>query len=124
MTLELSDEEIARAVQVVVSVHRKHREIWIRKMPFDSIEQVADLLEEFEKEIAQRMMESVDCLVRVDGTPILEGHPPIVEWLGKIEGTSLAKYGQDHERKTWEVQKAQERNEDYLGQTGKPSKND
>ncbi len=68
-------------------------------------------------------MEAVDCLVRIDATPVFEGNPPLVEWLGKIEGTSLANYGQDHEKKQWEVQKATERNEDYLGQKGEVSKN-
>jgi hypothetical protein len=103
LTLELTDDEIARAVQLLIQVHRKHREIWRSKFPFDNLEQVAELIEEFEKELSHRMMETVDCIVRVDGTPLFEGKPLIVEWLGKVEGTSLAKYGQDHERKTWEV---------------------
>lgn len=116
MTLDLSDDEIKRALKVCVSAVRKHQTMWRQKYPFDSIEQVADLLEELEKELAYKMMEEVDCLVRVDGTPVFVGQPPVIEWLGKVQGTSLDKYGQDHERKTYEVQKATERGEDYLGQ--------
>jgi hypothetical protein len=116
MTLDLTDDEIKLALEVTVSTVRKHQDIWKRKYPFDNIEQVADLLHEFEKELSHRMMEAVDCLVRVDGTQVFEGQAPVVEWLGKVGGTNLAKYGQDHEKKQWEVQKASERGEDYLGQ--------
>lgn len=116
MTLDLSDDEIKRAVEITVGTHRKHQEKWIRKMPFQNIEQVVDLLEEFEKELQHRMMEELDVLVKVDGAPLFEGLPPQIDWMGKLDTSSLAKFGQDHERKTWEVQKAKARDEDYLGQ--------
>lgn len=116
MTLDLSDDEIKRALELTVRIVRKHQDQWKRKYPFDSIEQVADLLEELEKELAYEMMVEVECLVRVDGTPVFVGQPPVIEWMGKLDTSSLGKYGQDHERKTWEVQKATERGEDYLGQ--------
>lgn len=116
MTLDLSDEEIGRAMEITKQVHGKHRAIWIRKLPFDRIEQIADLLEEFEKELSERMMVELEVLVKVDGTPCFEGRGPVIDWMGKIDTSSLAKFGQDHERKTWEVQKAKERGEDYLHQ--------
>jgi hypothetical protein len=116
MTLDLSDDEIKRALEVCVSVVRKHQDVWKRKYPFESMEQIADLLNELEKELSYKMMEEVECLVRVDGTPAFYGQPPVIEWLGKIDTSDLAKYGQDHERKTYEVQKAEARGEDYLGQ--------
>lgn len=126
MTLELTDAEILRAFETTVSVINRHREVWRRKFPFDSYEQIADLLEEFEKELSYKLMESVNCLVRVDGTPIFEGQGPVIEWIGKMPGDALHTQGMDHERKTWEVKKAEERNEDYHGQTGitKRKKND
>jgi hypothetical protein len=116
MTLDLSDDEIKRAMEITKEVHSKHREIWIRKLPFDHIEQIADYLEEFEKELSYRMMTELEVLVRVDGTPCFQGSGPIIDWMGKLDTSSLAKYGQDHERKTYEVQKAKDRGEDYLGQ--------
>lgn len=116
MTLDLSDDEIGRAMAITKEVHSKHREIWIRKLPFDHIEQIADYLEEFEKELSHRMMTELEVLVKVDGTPCFAGQGPIIDWMGKLDTSSLAKYGQDHERKTYEVKKAKERGEDYLGQ--------
>jgi hypothetical protein len=80
LTLELTDDEIKRALQVTVPIVNKHQTIWRTKYPFDSLEQVADLLEELEK------------------------------------GTSLDRYGMDHEKKTYEVQKAEDRGEEFLGQ--------
>ncbi len=119
MTLDLTDDEIKKAMIITSSVVRKHQTIWKRKFPFDNLEQIADLLEELEKELGHRMMEELDVLVKVDSVPVFEGKAPVIEWLGKVEGTSLAKYGQDHEKKTWEVQKAKQRDEDYLGQKDK-----
>jgi hypothetical protein len=116
MTLELTDDEIKKALEITVGTVKKHQEKWRRKYPFDSIEQIADLLEELEKELSHKMVEELDVLVKVDGTPIFFGQPPVIEWMGKIDTSSLAKYGQDHEKKTWEVQKADARGEDYLGQ--------
>lgn len=116
MTLDLSDDEIKRALEVCVTVVRKHQDVWKQKYPFTSMEQIADLLNELEKELAYKMMEEVECLVRVDGTPAFVGQPPVIEWLGKVDTSSLAKYGQDHERKTWEVQHAEARGESYLGE--------
>jgi hypothetical protein len=116
MTLDLSDDEIKRALVLTTSVVHKHQTEWKKKYPFESLEQVADLLEELEKELAYKMLEEVECLVKVDGTPVFLGDPPVIEWLGKIDTSDLAKYGQDHERKTYEVRKADERGEDFLGQ--------
>jgi hypothetical protein len=116
MTLDLSDEEIKRALEITTSIVRKHQAVWRRKFPFDNLEQIADLLEELEKELSYKMMTELDVLVRVDGTPIFQGGHPVIEWMGKVQGSSLDKHGQDHERKEWEVKKARERDEDFLGQ--------
>ena len=116
MTLEMTDDEIKRALQLTVGIVRKHQEQWKRKFPFDSLDQVADLLEELEKELAQTLMEEVDVLMRVDGTPVFVGQPPIIEYMGRLDTSGLAKYGQDHEKKEWEVKRADARGEDFLGQ--------
>ena len=116
MTLELTDDEIKKALKLTLGIVHKHQDIWRRKFPFDSIEQIADLLEALEKELSYTMATELDVLVRVDGTPVFVGGSPVIEWIGKLDTSSLAKYGQDHEKKTWEVQKADARGEDFLGQ--------
>jgi hypothetical protein len=116
MTLDLTDDEIKKAIELTVGIVHKHQAQWRMKYPFDSIEQIADLLEELEKELSYELMMELDVLVRVDGTPIFEGGGPVIEWLGKMPHSSLAKYGQDHEKKEYEVKKAQQRGEDYYKQ--------
>ena len=39
--------------------------------------------------------------------------------MGALPSHSIAKEGFDHDKKTWEVQHATERGEDYYGQKGK-----
>lgn len=116
MTLDLSDAEIKKALEITVATVRKHQTKWRQKYPFQSLEQVADLLEELEKELGHLLMEELDVLVKIDGTPVFQGRPPVIDWMGKLDTSSLGRYGQDHERKEWEVKKADERGEDYLGQ--------
>lgn len=116
MTLDLTDDEIKKALEITVGTVNKHQAKWRQKFPFDSLEQVSDLLEELQSELSYKMATELDVLVRVDGAPVFMGQAPVIEWLGKLDTSSLAKHGQDHEKKQWEVQKADERGEDYLGQ--------
>lgn len=115
-TLDLSDAETKIFLETTVRIVRKHQTVWKRMFPFKNLEECMNLLDELEKELAYTMMERLHVMVRVDGTPVFEGLPPIIEFLGKTEGTEFAKHGQDHERKEHEVKKAKERGEDYLGQ--------
>lgn len=115
-TLELSDTETKKFLELTVRIVRKHQTVWRRMFPFDSLEQCMNLIDELEKELAYTMMTEMSIMVRVDGTPVLTGGRPVIEFLGKTEGTEFAIYGQDHERKRHEVLKAKERGEDYLGQ--------
>lgn len=115
-TLDLTDEETKVFLETTVAITRNHQAKWRMLYPFKSIEQCMKLCDKLEQELAYTMMERLNVLVRVDATPVFEGNGPIIEYIGKMEGTSLARYGQDHEKKTWEVQKAQERGEDFLGQ--------
>jgi hypothetical protein len=115
-TLDLTDDETKVFLQTTVAIVRKHQAVWRTLFPFNNLEQCMNLLDELEKELAYTLMERLNVVVRVDGTPVFEGAAPVIEFIGKMEGTSLARYGQDHEKKTWEVQKAKERGEDFLGQ--------
>ena len=115
-TLDLTDEEVKIFLETAVGITRKHQTVWRTLFPFDSIEQCMELCDKLEQELAYTMMERLDAVVRVDATPVFEGKGPIIEFVGKMAGTSLDKYGMDHEKKQWEVRKAEERGEDYLHQ--------
>lgn len=118
MTLDLNDDEIKTAMELVVQIRRRYVDRW-QFMSFDSIDHAIDELEKMRDEISTTLAERLGLLVTVDGSPILNGEAPIIEFIGKIEGTQFAKHGMDHEKKAWEVQKANERGEDWLGQKGK-----
>jgi len=116
LTLDLTDEEIARALKIVMRVKQKHQEIFRKKYPFDSLEQALELIANFEDEIKTELAERCNVLATIDTVPMLEGKPMNIEWIGKLPGDALYKYGMDHEKKEWEVKRANVRGEDYLGQ--------
>lgn len=118
MTLDLTDKQIAQCMRIVQRVHGKHRKIFVQKFgrPGFTIDDALKAVSEFEDEIKTELAEKVNVLVTVDSVPLLEGQPMQIEWLGVLPGGSLHQYGQDHEQKEWEVKKANERGEDYLGQ--------
>lgn len=118
MTLDLTDEEIKLFGELTLKIRARYIERW-RLMNFDSIDHAIDELEKFRDELSTTLAERMGLLVTVDGSPILAGEPPIIEVIGKIDGTQFATYGMDHEKKETEVKLATERNEAYLGQKGK-----
>lgn len=71
-------------------------------------------LEALRDEVLTRLME-VGILATFDPTPCFYGEPPELEILGRVED----RHGFDHEKKGYEVNKANARDEDYLGQKGK-----
>lgn len=121
MTLDMTDEEIAEAWRVVISIRGKWLDHFRRKFNDPSTYSLDDALkaiEEFEDELKTTLAERCNVLASVDTVPLLEGKPMQIEWIGKLPGDSINKYGLDHEKKTWEVQRAKERGEDFLGQKG------
>jgi hypothetical protein len=119
MTLDMTDEEIATAVRITTEVREKYRAKWISKFRDPSTFSMDDALRELdnmEDEIKTRLANAVGLLATVDTVPILEGRPPVIEFVGMMPGTNVAKYGQDHEKKEWEVKRATARGEDFLGQ--------
>lgn len=115
-TTELNDDEAKKFLEITIGIVKKHQTIWKRLFPFDSLEQCVGLLDRLEQELTYTMMVEMNIMVRVDGTPIFAGGAPVIEFLGKTEGTPFAIYGMDHEKKEAEVRKAKDRGEDYLGQ--------
>lgn len=124
LTQDLTDEEIKRAFELTVSITRKWQEKFRRQFshPLFSVEDALQALDEFEEELKYELATKLDVYATVDSTPIFEGKPPVVEFSGALPSHSIAKHGFDHEKKTWEVQHATARDEDYYGQKGKHKK--
>lgn len=121
MTLDLTDEDIARAMKIIGEVRLKYGRKFIQKFNDPSTFKLDDALkalEELEDEVKTRLANEVNVLATVDTVPVLEGQPPAIEIIGIMPGGDLEKYGMDHEKKTWEVRRATDRGEDYYGQKG------
>lgn len=119
LTLDLNDDEIAIATRELLRIKRRWEEIFQRKFNDPTsfkLDDALNLIAQFEDEVKTTLAEKLDVLCTVNTVPILEGQPLEVEWIGKLPGSSLAQYGMDHEKKEWEVKRANARGEDYLGQ--------
>lgn len=104
-TLDLTDEEIRNTMQIIVGIQRKYA---ARANTPANLEMLRD-------EVLTRL-QSLNILATVDPAPCFYGEPPIVEIIGKINTDPIHKYGFDHERKKFEVERATDRGEDFLGQ--------
>jgi predicted amidohydrolase YtcJ len=102
---DLTDEEVTRLFRVVEQVRTKYA----------GKPNTADNLEHLRDETLTRLMD-IGILATLDPAPCFYGEPPVIEVIGKVSTDSLHRYGFDHERKGWEVNKANERNEDWLGE--------
>jgi hypothetical protein len=125
LTQDLTDDEIKRAFEMTVKITAKWHEKFARRFGPHSIftpEEALEALDEFEEELKYELATRLHVYATVDPTPVFEGEPPIVEFAGALPSHSIAKHGFDHEKKTWEVQHATAREEDYYGQKGKHTK--
>lgn len=102
---DLTDSEITRFFKVVEEVRVKYAG---RKNTVQNLESLRD-------ETLTRLMD-IGILATMDPTPCFYGEPPVIEVIGKVAGDTVHKYGFDHEKKGWEVNKSNERNEEWLGQ--------
>jgi hypothetical protein len=106
---ELTDTEAQAAMAVIVPIQSKYA---------NRPNTVANL-EELRDEVLTKLMEC-NILAEFDPSPCFHGEPPILELRGKIATDSIHKYGFDHEKKQYEVLKARDRGEDYLGEKERP----
>lgn len=103
---DLEDSEITEVFKVVALVRDKYA----------GKANTAENLEKLRDETLTRLME-IGVLATLDPAPCFYGEPPIIEIIGKVkEDTTFHKEGFDHEKKMYEVRKATERGEDWLGQ--------
>lgn len=107
---ELTDTESVKAVRLIGECQIK----WAHKP------NTKENLHNLRDEVLTKLME-MNVLAEFDPAPCFYGEPPIVEIRGKISGDPIHKYGFDHERKAYEVNRAKEDGEEYYGE--KESKN-
>jgi hypothetical protein len=113
LTMDLTDEEIQKAFEIIMVTQNRYA---MKTFTRENLEALND-------EITYRLAEEIGIIATVDFVPALRGEPPIVDLsLGKVSGDPIHKYGFDHEKKQWEVRKATERGEEFLGEEKARSK--
>ena len=125
LTLDLTDDEIKRALQIVMPIKNKWHAIFVSKFrdkpltakeAHTQAEAAMKLVDQFEDELVTTLAERMNLIVSVDVLPVLEsGQPPIIDFIGALPGHYSASYGFDHERKRHEVLLAEKRGESFLG---------
>lgn len=103
---DLLDTDVRRIVEIVVGDIQQ-------RYAFKA--NTARNLDALRDEVLTRLME-IGILATFDPTPCLYGEPPELEIIGRLD---IGKYGFDHEQKGYEVNTANTRKEDFLGQKGK-----
>lgn len=102
---ELTDTEAVAVVRLIGEI----------QMKYANKPNTKQNLEDLRDEALTRLIE-INILAELDPSPCFYGESPIVEIIGKVSSDPLHKYGFDHEQKKWEIDKAHDRGEDYLGE--------
>lgn len=102
---DLTDEEITKTVQIVNVIRQRYA----------GRTNTVDNLEELRDEVLTKLAE-INILATFDPAPCFYGEPPELEIIGKINTDPIHKQGFDHELKSFQVNEALKRGEDYLGQ--------
>lgn len=108
---ELTDSDAVRAVELVAQLQTKYA----------NKPNTKENLEELRDEALTRLAD-INILAEFDPAPCFYGEPPILEFKGKISTDDIHTYGFDHEKKGWEINKAHDRGEDFLGEKEKVKK--
>lgn len=103
-TGSLTDEDVTTVGKIVYALQLKFRNRYANETN----------LAQLEDEAMTKLAEA-GFLAKVDPTPTLTGDPPIVEIIGKVGNLGFQK-PHDHERQYWDVAKAEERGEAFLGE--------
>lgn len=107
---ELTDSEAIKAVELIGRIQVKYQHKTNTK----------DNLFALRDEALTRLAEELNILAELDVTPCFYGEPPVLEIKGKMAVDDIHKYGFDHEQKKWEIDKAHDRGEDFLGEKESP----
>lgn len=115
-TMDLTDEEIKNCMIIIIPLINRWRKKYAGKFihgtaTMNDFEKAANNLED---EVKTKFFD-IGILATINPEVMLDGQGPQIEFLGKLP--KLAALGQDHERKGWEVKKANLLGEDFLGQS-------
>jgi hypothetical protein len=108
LTLDLTDADIKRAFEICMRSLRKWRPIFNAKFDPHSATSVNtrdeawSLIMQWDSEIHEQLGE-MDLDGEVDIEPLRYGQPPTIVINGALESHDTAKWGLDHERKSYEV---------------------
>lgn len=119
LTMDLTDDEITQALAIILPIKKKWETRFRYKFSGSTftVEQAMKLIDECEKELVHTLAEKLDIMASIDASPVFEGEPMVIELQGALSGHSSAKYGMDHEKKSWEVKKALITGESFLGES-------
>ena len=117
LTLDLTDDQITRALQITLPIKNKWEAIFRRKLRHSSftVDEAMHLVDQFEDELIYELATQLDLIATVDVSGVFEGESPVIEFVGCLSSHESAKYGMDHERKEWEVKRALAENKPFLG---------
>lgn len=118
LTLDLTDAEIQRAMEITLRIRSKWSARFRSRFGTHggfSFDDAVTMLNQFESELKETMATEMDLMVSVDMEPVLAGAPPVITFEGALPSHSSAVYGLDHERKEWEVKRAKDLGQDFLG---------
>jgi hypothetical protein len=107
-SMELTDHEVGEIAKIIGKIQRTYGQ---KHNTPENLDMLRD-------EALTRLAE-IGILATVDPTPCYHNEPPIVEIIGKVPGHEMHTHGFDHEKKSWEVKKANELGEAYRGQKEK-----
>lgn len=103
---ELTDSEISKMFKIVEEV----------RLRYSGRSNTPENLEALRDEVLNKLMD-IGILATLDPTPCFYGEPPTLEIVGKVEADKVFHTeGFDHEKKQYEVRKATDRGEEWLGQ--------
>jgi hypothetical protein len=118
LTLDLTDSEIQQALSITLPIKNKWSAVFRSKLNSGqfTVDQAMKLVDQFEDELVSTLAERMDLIATVDASPVFEGEPLIIDFVGALPSHYTARYGMDHERKRYEVLKAKDRGEAFLGE--------
>lgn len=117
LTQDMTDDEISKSFKIIIPIIEKWQERFRRRANvYASVEAAMEDINRFEDEIKYELATKLHIYCTVDVLPVLEGKPPVIVIQGPLEDHLIHKYGLDHSKKEFEVTRATQRGEAYLGE--------
>jgi hypothetical protein len=118
LTMELTESQSQQALQIVLPIKNKWSAIFRSRLRHQNftVEEAMKLVDQFEDELVTTLAERMSLIATVDASPVFEGEPLIVDFVGCLDDHDTAQYGFDHEKARYEIQKSMERGESFYGE--------